>query len=144
MYVCEHFTIYELVDKETYEIWGDRAWMFLDPRALMVIDFLRKNFGKAFINDWKWNPRGSQWRGLRTRKTDVGAEYSSHRFGRAFDITFEDISAYEVREWLKENWTEQLCIEEFGFVISITIEEDVNWLHIDVRNADSLVNLVYP
>ena len=132
MYKCTHFKIYELVDPVTYNKYGQRAWQFLDPKALMLIDKLREVFGSCTINNWKWN--GSyKWSGLRTPSCIIGASMSQHRFGRAFDLKFKNISAPEVRKAIKEDagyWEAQgLCGME---------NKTPTWVHIDTRNVDPI------
>lgn len=142
-YKCQHFEIYELVDKETYNKYGEFAWSFLDDRLLRMIDFLREEFGKATINDWYWGGTNEN-RGLRSPTSTVGAKYSQHKFGRAADILFDGVTAEEVRQFLKDVWTFNESHHEFGSVVKITLEDGVGWLHIDVRNNDNMVNSFSP
>ena len=130
MYKCKHFKIYELVDKETYEIRGDKAWALLDDRLLAFADYLRDEFGPITINDWEWGGK-NQWRGVRTSGSPYYRPYSQHSFGRGLDMIFQNITAEEVRKWLREN--ESLWQMDSG-IFSITCEEDVSWLHLDLRN----------
>ncbi len=61
----------------------------------------------------------------------VGAKYSQHRFGRAVDFDVKGISAETVRNDIRK-----------GYFSEITcIEADVNWVHIDVRNANRLLEV---
>jgi len=128
-YKCEYFKIYELVDPLTYKQYGQSAWQFLDPRLLITIDKLRAVFGPATINNWKWGGK-FKWSGLRTPECRIGAKMSQHRFGRAADMKFKNISAKEIRKAIKSDpmWTKYIhCVEN-----------KVNWLHIDVRNCDPI------
>lgn len=125
MYKCKYFGIKELVSKKVFEDRGDKAWALLDERALKTIDALRDRFGSTTVNDWPWGG-ANQYRGFREGDCSVGAQYSQHKFGRAFDCIFRDISAEAVRRYILEN------PEEFPFISSI--EMGVSWLHFDVRN----------
>jgi hypothetical protein len=130
-YECINFQIYELVPKDVYHDRGDKAWALLDDRLLKFADFLRARFGPATVNDWWWGG-SNQWRGLRTSDSPYYRPYSQHSFGRALDLIFHEANCEDVRSWLKNNveeWT------NLGIVWSITLEEGVGWLHIDVRNG---------
>lgn len=135
--------LYELVDKRTYEKYGEFAWHFLDERLLRAIEFLGKEFGVLYINTWNWDEEdGSQNRGFRSWYSDVGSKYSSHRRGTASDITFKDRTAQEVRDWLEEHYENTDFYKEHG--IKITVEEDVTWLHISVENNHNAYNSFKP
>jgi len=127
MYKCKYFSIQELVDPETYRIFGQRAWMFFDESALIAIDQLRGEFGPATINDWKWGGN-YKWSGLRTKNCTIGAEYSLHRFGKAFDLKFQNFTAKEVRAHIKKK-------PDYWECYISRIENKVNWLHIDCANV---------
>ena len=53
-YKCKHFAIHELVPKEVYEKYGERAWQFLDVHALVQLDMLRVRYGSMTINNYFW------------------------------------------------------------------------------------------
>lgn len=140
MYECKHFKIYELVPQQTYEDRGDKAWQLFDDRLLLFIDFLREKFGPITINDWWWGG-DNQWRGLRIPNTPYYRTYSMHSHGKALDLIFRDTPAEEVRQWLdnnQERWMSATGLE------SITVEEGVSWLHIDLRNNTIGYNSFYP
>lgn len=126
MYKCKHFVIEELVPRHVHEDRGERAWSLFDDRALQTLDTLRDKFGRTTINNWKWGG-DREWSGLRTSESPYGSQYSQHRLGRAFDCIFADIAAEEVREYILAHQ------DEFPFITAI--EEDVSWLHFDVRNG---------
>lgn len=130
MYRPKYFAPYELVPEQVYRDRGDKAYQLIDDRVMVMADFLRDNFGSITVNDYYWGG-SNQWRGLRTPDSPYYSPYSQHSFGRALDLIFHDVTAEEVREWLSNNvfkWREETQ------VISITCEEDVSWLHIDIRN----------
>ncbi len=125
MYICRHFNIKELVSQAVYADRGEKAWQLLDERALKTIDKLRDVFGSVTINDWQWGGE-NEYRGLRESSCTIGAKYSQHRFGRAFDCHFRNVSADSVREYILQHPL------EFPFICSL--EMNVTWLHFDVRN----------
>lgn len=125
MYTCKHFSIKELVPKHVYKERGNKAWSLLDDRALITLDQLREQFGKATVNNWAW--KGTrQWSGLRTEKSPYGTAYSQHRFGRAFDVLFSEATADEVREYVLSHE------DEFQYITGI--ELGVSWFHFDCGN----------
>jgi hypothetical protein len=127
---CEYFKIYELVDKPTFEKYGEKAWEFFDENALNTLDLLRGTFGPATVNDWKWG-RTYKYSGLRTPQCKIGASMSQHRFGRAFDVKFKNASAGEVRKHIKsdqEYWSEHIS----------RIENGVSWFHYDICNVKGI------
>lgn len=129
-YVPKHFAAYEVVPEHVYAQRGDKSFQLIDDRLLVMADYLRDTFGSITINDYKWGGN-NQWRGLRTADSPYYSPYSQHSFGRALDLIFKDITAEEVRRWLKGNaevWSAATGIT------SVTCEEEVSWLHIDLRN----------
>lgn len=130
MYKCTHFNIKELVDEKTYSARGEKAWALLDDRALKTLDILRDKFGSITVNDWSWGGP-NQWRGLRTPDSKYYSTYSQHVHGKAFDCIFKEHTAEEVRTYIKEHR------DEFPLITSM--EDNVSWLHFDVRNSEFLL-----
>jgi hypothetical protein len=124
IYETKYFNIKELVPEVVWKDLGNRAWKLFDERALRALDQLREGFGKAIVNDWCFGGE-LQNRGFRLATSMIGGVYSQHRFGRAFDVTFEDVSANDVRGTI-------LSAPDL-FVGINAIEMDVDWLHFDTR-----------
>ena len=136
-YRCEFFSIEELVDGAVYDRFGNAAWMFFNPAALKSIDGIRKHFGKPVtINNWKRGGAFSQ-RGLRSN-TAVGAQFSQHKFGNAFDLDVLGMSAEEVRTEILANPDHE------DFKLINCVEAGVNWVHLDCRNIDNRILIVRP
>ena len=131
MYIPKHFNLYELVPKRDYEMktpW--LLWALLDDRILITADQLRDRYGRANINTWYWLQEGAQYRGWRPLDSHVGAQFSQHKFGRALDIVFAGVTAEEVRADIKKN--------KDLFPLINSIEEGVDWLHVDCRNCERI------
>ena len=128
----KYFKLYELVDKDTYARYGEKAWKFLDSRAIEMLDKLKEHFasGTITINNYHWKG-DRQWSGLRTPKSMYFSQYSQHTFGRAFDCVFSDYDVNDVRDFIIANSAEFPHIKG--------IELDVGWLHFDVRNEDEVI-----
>jgi len=96
----------------------------LDKRLITADQKLRDQFGPVTINNW-WDGGDRNWSGIRTPETTLFSFTSQHAHGRASDKLFI-VSADEVRQYLREHWCE----------LGITcIEDNVNWVHSDVRNC---------
>ena len=95
----------------------------LDKRLITADQKLRDQFGSVTINNW-WDGGNRNWSGIRTPETTLFSLTSQHAHGRASDKLFT-VSAAEVRQYIREYWRE----------LGITcIEDNVSWVHSDVRN----------
>ena len=126
MYIPKYFQWYELMPSEEYKPY----WLILmDERILRTLDEIRKHYGvPVTVNNWF---TGGQFRnrGFRPMTGNVGAKYSQHRFGRAVDFDVRGISAETVRNDIRAGL----------FPLITCIEDNINWVHIDVRNTNSLL-----
>ena len=141
--MINHFSIQELVPEHVYVKYGEKAWWFLDRRAIKTLEWVRDHLGRCTVNNWSWGGEYSQ-SGLRTfefymqgsnrlrpdyiAKQMIADSFSQHKHGRAFDCKLANHSADEARDYIKNNW------ELFGLGWALTLEEDVSWLHFDCRN----------
>ena len=138
MYKPVHFVTQEFVPRAVYNARGEKSLQLMDDRILRIADWLRDRFGRATINNWLWQG-DREWSGLRTYDSPYYSAYSQHTFGRAIDIIFNDFTAEEVRQDLKGG----LLLDDLN-LDSVTIEEGVSWLHIDVRNNKPGFNYFNP
>lgn len=137
-YVARHFRIEELVDRATFEKFGEQAWQFFNPALLFSLDGVRDYFGKPItVNNWK-DGGPFQWRGLRSKACDIGAEYSIHGFGGAADYDVKSVPAEEVRQAIIKNKNYKL------FRLINCLETDVPWVHMDTRNILGRIRIVHP
>ncbi len=129
MYKCKHFKIYELVDPVTYEKYGEGAWKFFDIDILVLADALRERYGPCTVNDWFWGGKFI-YSGYRPSSCRIGAKMSLHRFFRALDMKFKNISAAKVRKGIRDDmgYWEVMGLKR--------VENKVNWLHIDTANVN--------
>lgn len=133
-YRCRHFKLWELVDQATYSAMGEKAWLLFDNRALETLDWLRDTYGPVVVNDWKAGGK-FQYSGFRPEHCIEGAKHSQHKYGRAFDCKFREISADQVRADL---------IARPGRAPLMTAIEvpspghPMSWFHFDTRNATAL------
>ena len=138
--IKNYFSIEELVDKATYDKYGEaKCWQFLCPRLLETLIILREGIGKSMtINSWK-NGGSQQQRGLRHNRSSMvknkGSIYlSAHMLGKAVDITVSGMEAEDARNWIVENQ------DLFPYKIRLEHKKNgvpISWLHIDVYSLES-------
>ena len=111
----------------------------LDPRLLKIADHIREEYGPMICNTW-WNKRLEerwgfhQWRGWRPRDCKVGAAKSQHKEGKALDLfpTAGKKLIAEIREDIRKG--------KFEWMEPIKgLEMEVEWLHFDLRERESLL-----
>ncbi len=122
----KYFSIKELVCGHVYEKYGERAWMFLDTMALRLLLILRRDILKVPL---VCNTKILKQRGLRCNLCEIvkgktSPYMSPHPLGKAWDLSSPEMSAEEMRLKVSENVDLLPC--------KVRIEQDVNWLHIDV------------
>lgn len=132
MKISEHFDLKELVSPEIYNRSNikNRAFDFINVNVITVLEQLRAEYGPITINTWH-NGGSYKNSGLRAPDTDVGAKYSAHKFGTAFDLKFSDTVPPIVYS--------QILLEpdKWPFIRRM---EDANetktWLHIEVSTLE--------
>lgn len=128
---AKHFKIHELVDKETYEKYGQKAWQFIDDRLIEFLDRLRTDLESPItVNNWYWGG-DREWSGLRTAKSPYYSPYSQHTFGRAADFLVQGMNSQKARAYILKYRNHYPEVKG--------VELDVSWVHTDVRNVDQLL-----
>lgn len=130
---CAYYKLQELVPPAIYEQYGERAWQFLQPRFLTLIDTFRLEFGPITINNWFWGGE-LQYCGLRQPDCPVGAFMSIHKFGCAGDLHFKN---YTVQEVYAQVLKDKAKWYNYGLRRLEGIEDTPSWLHIDCANTNS-------
>lgn len=135
----QNIELEEIVCQDVFVYFGAVAWQFFDVRLLRTIDLLRRKIGKPFIiNNWH-NGGSFDERGFRCYRCDIVKQaikkenlyISPHMTGQAFDFDVIGSSAEEIRTWIFQN----ADILPFN----IRLENGVNWIHIDTRDAGKRV-----
>ncbi len=131
MKLTPNFQLQEFVHADIYNVMGDRCVNALNGMLANTCQDLRDEFGPITINDWMWGGK-FVYSGLRPPNSDIGAEFSAHRFGFAADLKFKDITAIEVQEAiLKER-------RKFPYIIRIeNAKITKTWLHIETSEKRS-------
>jgi uncharacterized protein YcbK (DUF882 family) len=137
----KHFKLHELVSKQVFKKYGERAWTFFDPRLVETLDFIREKLDKPItVNNWISGGPLEQ-RGFRCnmdplplKKTKSGIIYcSAHMCGQAVDFDVKGMTAQKVRDWIIQN--------QDSLPYPIRLEDGVSWVHLDVRQANQKVYL---
>ena len=122
-----YFTIEELVGKRTAQKYGERAWRFLDPKALRALLIVREGINSQITV----NSGRRQQRGLRTNIQQIVRQkslrnrlyISAHIQGKAFDFDVKGMTAQQVRDWIVKSHK--------LFPFKIRLEDGVSWVHLD-------------
>lgn len=123
----KYFDIRELVPKDVYEKLGESAWELLDRKAIDTIDFIKEKSGRIVtVNNWKWGGK-DQYRGYRPKDCPIGAKFSAHKDGKAFDVTVKGWTDEQLEKWLLEHES------ELPYNIRIEEENTNCKVHIDTR-----------
>ena len=122
------FKPWELVPKSVYDVLGVNSLIVMDERILISIENIRRMLNRSIVVN-NWHEGGAfEQRGFRD-SYDVGAQFSSHRFGRAIDFDVQGMSANDVRAWIINHQKDLPYITR--------MERDVNWVHIDCAAVDN-------
>lgn len=131
--IKQYFDIQELVCKHVYTKFGQVAWSFFDERILETLLVIREKLGKPiYVNNWQVGGNLTQ-RGLRcnvcvlvAEKTALEKVYmSTHIQGNGIDFDVQGMSAAEVRGWIIKN---QILLP-----YPVRLEDNVSWVHLDMR-----------
>lgn len=140
MFNPRFFETREFVPPQVYNVRGEKSIQLMDDRILITADDLRARYGPAVINTWFfWNKNSPvwigkdsrRWSGLRTKNSPYGSAFSQHRFGRAVDMLFRDVTADEIRQ--------DILKDTDLFPLITSLETGVSWLHVDVRNCERIM-----
>lgn len=140
MYIPRYFKAHEVVPPDVYRNRGIKSFQLIDDRLLKLADYLREEFGSITVNNYNFGGTRTQ-SGLRTPDQSHYRLYSQHSYGRALDMIFNERNAQEVREYLKDN---QDLICTIFQIEGFTVEENVSWLHLDLRNNEVGYNSFNP
>ena len=128
-YRPKYFQLHEVVPASVIQARGEKAWELMDERILRGADWLRVKFGPCVANG-KYGGKVFTESGLRNPMTTTGAKYSQHKFGRALDLKFLNVSVKEVYDYILANQPEARAN---GITTVENIAFTGTWLHIDCR-----------
>lgn len=129
----KHFNTEELVSKQVFDVIGDDAIKLFDPKAIETLEAIRELVDVPLICN-NWSDGGSRDDcGYRDKLCTIGASKSAHKEGKAFDLISTKMSAQEMRDLIVTN--------QDKLPHNIRIEDEVSWLHFDVRDKGVKVYL---
>ncbi len=133
----KHFEIQELIPRATYMQLGWRAITLFNPDALEALDGLREFFNAPItVNTWWGHPgAGNEFRGYRPEDCPVGAKFSEHKNGNAFDCTIQGYLAEDARRIIIENQDNPLLVK------IKRLEDGVSWVHFDCKETQERIHL---
>ncbi len=144
VYRPQFFKLQELICPHVYNRFGDMAWLFLDDKCVIILDWLRRSLDKPIaVNDWHEGGRFDE-RGLRCiqcslvkERQEQGVVYvSAHLLGRAYDFDVDGMTADEVRVWLALNKSQ--------IPYNIRLERNVSWVHMDTYDNGNKLTFFSP
>lgn len=136
-YIPEYFEPHELVPPEVFSARnGDPGKIFrlFDDRLLRTADRLRNRYGAMTINNYHWGGDRTE-SGLRMPETATGASWSDHKYGRAIDAIFKNITAEEIRQHIIADPMHP----DFQHITVLEMSiggKPISWLHFATRNWD--------
>lgn len=138
MHKSKYFKIHELVDRKSFETVDEwKLWLTIDDRILRLLDLIRDESASAItVNNYMYGGVW-QWRGVRNADCDCYSQYSQHAYGRAVDFDIKSMSARKSREFIADLFDGGVFKDVTN---SITLETNVNWVHLDVRNNNPGIN----
>ena len=135
LYIPKYFALHELLPPDIFRAYSDRGWYFFDLHVLFSLDALRERYGTVTVNNWFWGGK-YKYSGYRPWNCPVGARTSQHKFGRAMDCKFKNVTADEVREDMRNAG----CFDPksskpfpyaFAHIRRIENFEGMSWFHFD-------------
>lgn len=140
-YIPKYFKAYELVPRDVYNVTHTNdIFDLFDENALKVIDLIREWSGVPLvINNW-YSGGNRENSGYRKPDSKVGAQKSSHKLGKAFDIISSKKTTKELWAIINKNADKLPC--------KIRIEKtsngrEITWLHIDTAAKTNQTQQVY-
>lgn len=126
--ISNNYYACELLPPEAFELDEKAFFRLITPWLRIVPQRFREHIGKpVYVNNW-WDGGGNKYGGWRPMDCVIGAKFSMHKFGVAFDPKVEGITPPEVLSWFKSHST---------FFPEITTYERVldtpTWNHFDGR-----------
>ena len=138
----KYFKIQELVSPQTFEKFGEGAWIFISPKWITILDTIREHFGKpVIINNWH---TGGQFknRGLRVPGCGVGKETSQHYQTplQCSDFNVSGVSDIEVKKAIMKDW------EKFYKLGVRRMESHIDaptWCHLDCKETNQKTIILF-
>lgn len=139
----KYFKIQELVSKEVYKKYKEKAWEFIKPEIILFLDSIREFYGKpVIVNNWLYGGNLKQ-RGLRANKDEIVADkkgyyVSQHCLGSAVDFNVQGVSPEEVAKHILDNEAHYR-----NFISRLeNPKQTPTWTHIDCANTENKEKII--
>lgn len=141
IHILKNFKAQELVDRATYEKFGQDSLRYFRPEILKALDWIHDNYPIAratdnrtiIVNDWYWKGP-HEWRGLRFPRCPQYKEWSGHSVGAAIDFSANGCTDEEMRKWILETYSGAHALGQDDHpILGVRRMEigTVGWTHID-------------
>lgn len=136
--LTKNLYLHEYIPQSILKKYGNKAIRLIDARVVNIDQKLRDRYGPIHVN-----MEGLQYRGYRPisyyiKKGRINS-HSQHKFGRASDKHFKNVSVDEVYYDILKN-------QEYWLGLGLTTMENISfthpnrstsgWLHTDCRNPE--------
>ena len=129
--ISDNFYLDEFVPPDIYNERGQKTIALIDHRIILAAQFLRETIDKPMIiNNW-WNGGKFTKRGLRNWNETVGARWSQHKYGRAFDFHVIGMTPSQVHAIIMQN--EEMLINHQLITVIEDLRDTPTWVHCDCR-----------
>jgi hypothetical protein len=134
MKVNTYFDLEEFVPPQIIKLFGKNAIWFINPKVIELATAYREFFKlPVVINNWHTGGQFS-YRGYRPPRVNIGAEYSQHKLGNAFDCNIGAMTEKQMFDAVKTNFE---YFKKFGLTSIEDYRFTDGWLHSDVRPTNS-------
>lgn len=140
-----YFMVHELVPESMYKALGEKALGYFDPRVLGALDGLRVIAEHPlYINTWHFSKQTRKALGLSLYNASglrlglqnlVGAKYSMHAVGRAFDLKCKQRTLRDIRSRFLAYRDESYLLSTITRLECIDYTE--TWLHVDMAHINT-------
>lgn len=137
MKVNAFFHVHELVHRDIFH--GDvNSLDYISQWQIDTSEIFRRRYGKTIINDYYWGGDNDS-RGTRPPWDEDGADLSLHKYAKALDMVFEEVTPQEVHEDILKN-------QELFWAIGVKRLEGKDkapdWTHADRGKTDRSFEIV--
>ena len=169
----EYFELQELVCPHVFFRFGEMAWQFLDPRQLILMDWIRKRLGPVYVNNWYEDHLNSDYikyikermtaklpiiendvpkppqglfdeRGLRCNICDLVLAKSKKGIAYLSPHILGMADDFYVQGRLAEETRQYLIKNKNNIPFPIRLENGVSWVHMDCEDTGQKVYLFNP
>lgn len=156
LFIPKNFKAQELVDKATYEKFGESAFRYFRPEILKALDWIHDHYpvsefmsnGSRIItvNGWAYGGQ-NQWRGLRLPRCKEYKEWSAHN-GAAIDFSANGCTDDNMRKWILEIHEGARMLGQLDHPILGIRRMEIGtqgWVHIDcLEHNEPSIQMVNP